>query len=35
LLTGQRVIPAALERAGFDFHHKTIGEALSYVTTRD
>lgn len=35
LLTGQRVIPAALERAGFDFHHQTIGEALTYVTTRD
>ncbi|GAB7146396.1 TIGR01777 family oxidoreductase [Mycobacterium riyadhense] len=34
LLTGQRVIPAALERAGFQFHHNTIGEALSYATAR-
>jgi uncharacterized protein len=34
LLIGQRAIPAALERAGFRFHHNTIGEALSYVTTR-
>jgi uncharacterized protein len=33
LLTGQRVIPAALERSGFQFHHNTIGEALSYATT--
>lgn len=32
LLGGQRAIPAALERAGFEFHHNTIGEALSYVT---
>lgn len=32
LLGGQRAIPAALERAGFDFHHKTIGEALAYAT---
>jgi uncharacterized protein (TIGR01777 family) len=32
LLTGQRAIPAALERAGFSFHHNTVGEALSYVT---
>jgi uncharacterized protein (TIGR01777 family) len=32
LLGGQRAIPAALERAGFEFHHKTIGEALGYVT---
>jgi uncharacterized protein len=25
-----------LERAGFDFHHNTVGEALSYATaTRD
>ena len=31
LLGGQRAIPAALERAGFVFHHNTIGEALSYV----
>ena len=34
LLSGQRAIPAALERAGFAFHHNTIGEALSYATTR-
>ena len=34
LLTGQRAIPAALERAGFHFHHNTIGEALAYATTR-
>jgi uncharacterized protein (TIGR01777 family) len=33
LLIGQRAIPAALERAGFQFHHNTIGEALSYATT--
>ena len=32
LLGGQRAIPAALERAGFEFHHATIGEALRYVT---
>lgn len=32
LLGGQRAIPAALERAGFVFHHNTIGEALSYAT---
>lgn len=32
LLGGQRAIPAALERAGFAFHHKTVGEALDYVT---
>jgi uncharacterized protein (TIGR01777 family) len=32
LLGGQRAIPAALERAGFEFHHHTIGEALAYVT---
>jgi len=34
LLGGQRAIPAALERVGFQFHHNTIGEALSYATTR-
>ena len=34
LLAGQRAIPAALERAGFAFHHNTIGEALSYATSR-
>ncbi len=26
---GQRAIPSALERAGFQFHHNTIGEARS------
>lgn len=31
LLGGQRAIPAALERAGFVFHHNTIGEALAYA----
>lgn len=34
LLCGQRVIPAVLEHAGFQFHHNTIGEALSYATAR-
>ncbi|BCZ23982.1 TIGR01777 family oxidoreductase [Mycobacterium senriense] len=34
LLTGQRAIPSALERAGFVFHHNTIGEALAYATAR-
>lgn len=34
LLAGQRAIPAALERAGFQFRHNTIGEALSYATAR-
>jgi hypothetical protein len=34
LLRGQRVIPAALERAGFEFHHSTVGEALRYATAR-
>ncbi|MEB3063576.1 MULTISPECIES: TIGR01777 family oxidoreductase [Mycolicibacter] len=32
LLTGQRAIPAALEEAGFQFRHNTIGEALQYAT---
>jgi hypothetical protein len=32
LVAGQRAIPAALERAGFAFHHNTIGEALAYAT---
>lgn len=32
LLGGQRAIPAALERAGFEFHHHTIGEALAFAT---
>jgi uncharacterized protein (TIGR01777 family) len=34
VLIGQRVIPDALERAGFRFHHNTIGEALNYATAR-
>jgi uncharacterized protein len=34
LLIGQRAIPSALERAGFQFHHNTIGEALGSVTAR-
>jgi len=29
------VIPAALERAGFHFHHNTIGEALAFATARN
>jgi len=33
LLSGQRAIPVALERAGFAFHHNTIGEALGYALT--
>src|SRR5262249_34282523 len=32
LLVGQRAIPAALEHAGFSFHHNTVGEALAYAT---
>lgn len=32
VLGGQRVIPAVLERAGFQFHHNTIGEALAFAT---
>lgn len=36
LLSGQRAIPAVLERNGFEFHHHTVGEALRYATaTRD
>ncbi|MGV1089032.1 MAG: TIGR01777 family oxidoreductase [Mycobacterium sp.] len=34
LLGGQRAVPAALERAGFTFHHNTIGEALAAATAR-
>lgn len=34
LLAGQRAIPAALEHAGFQFHHNTVGEALGYATAR-
>lgn len=34
LLGGQRAIPAALERAGFVFHHNTIGEALVFANAR-
>ncbi len=33
LLGGQRAIPAALEAAGYEFHHKTVGEALAYATS--
>jgi uncharacterized protein (TIGR01777 family) len=33
LLGGQRAIPAALERAGFEFRHNTVGEALAYATS--
>ena len=32
VLGGQRAIPAALERSGFQFHHHTIGEALAFAT---
>jgi len=32
LLSGQRAIPAVLERNGFEFHHRTVGEALRYAT---
>ncbi|MEZ0338473.1 TIGR01777 family oxidoreductase [Mycobacterium sp. pV006] len=32
VLSGQRAIPAALENAGFSFHHNTIGEALAFAT---
>lgn len=34
LLAGQRAIPVALEQAGFQFRHNTIGEALGYATAR-
>ena len=34
LLIGQRAIPSALERAGFQFQHNTVGEALDYATAR-
>jgi uncharacterized protein len=33
LLGGQRAIPAVLERAGYEFRHNTVGEALTYVTS--
>lgn len=33
LLSGQRAIPATLERAGFQFRHNTIGEALAFATS--
>ncbi|UXA16271.1 TIGR01777 family oxidoreductase [Mycobacterium sp. SMC-4] len=32
VLGGQRVIPAALEQAGYSFQHNTIGEALAFAT---
>lgn len=31
VLGGQRAIPTALERSGFEFHHNTIGEALAFA----
>lgn len=31
ILNGQRVVPAKLERAGFEFRHRTVGEALAYT----
>lgn len=34
VLGGQRAIPAALEHAGYTFHHNTIGEALAFATAR-
>ncbi|CAJ1582146.1 TIGR01777 family oxidoreductase [[Mycobacterium] wendilense] len=34
LLSGQRVIPAVLEGAGFTFAHNSIGAALAYATDR-
>ena len=33
LLAGQRAIPAALENAGYEFRHNTVGEALAYATS--
>ncbi|WP_369803970.1 TIGR01777 family oxidoreductase [Mycobacterium sp. 1274761.0] len=33
LLGGQRAIPAALENAGYDFRHHTVGEALAYAAS--
>lgn len=33
LLSGQRVVPAALLAQGFDFSHTTLDEALRWVTT--
>ena len=33
LLGGQRAIPAALERAGYEFRHNTVGEALAYAAS--
>ena len=32
LLIGQRAVPAALERAGFEFEHRSVGAALAYAT---
>jgi uncharacterized protein (TIGR01777 family) len=31
ILIGQRAVPKALERAGFTFRHRTLGEALAAV----
>ena len=33
LLGGQRAIPAVLERAGYEFRHNTVGEALAYTAS--
>ncbi len=33
LLGGQRAVPAALERAGFEFRHNTLNEALAYAAS--
>lgn len=34
VLTGQRAVPSALERAGFAFRHNTVDEALGYAFGR-
>ena len=34
LLSGQRAVPAALERAGFSFRHRTVDAALAAVIRR-
>ncbi|OBA90971.1 TIGR01777 family protein [Mycobacteriaceae bacterium 1482268.1] len=33
MLGGQRAIPAALENAGYEFRHNTVGEALAYAAS--
>lgn len=35
LLSGQRAIPNQLQRAGFEFHHGTVEQALTYATGAD